>query len=412
MVDVNTETTKSGLELSKRIPELDGIRGLAISLVIAFHFFGGADPHFGFWLRHILGALAIGWSGVDLFFVLSGFLIGGILLDARTKPHYFRAFYMRRVFRILPVYYLWTLLYGVLLLAVLWRAPGRIPLSSHDLYQVPLHLLFLQNVWITRPFLASVWFVVTWSLAVEEQFYLLAPVLIRFVSLRKVIWILVGTICTSPFLRFFIYRVAQNHFAAAFPMPCRADSLAWGVLLAIAWRDTRVREFIHGHAALLQRVLFVLFLGVAVLLWWLVHPINVVTVTIGYTWLALFYSAFLLTVVSQTGGWLAAVMRWQVLRWLGGISYCLYIIHLTLNYAAHGLILHGWPQVYSLRGLVVSILALLVSLAIAGFSSRYFEGPLIRRGHSYSYDELMSAAPSVPRGQGFSLPEVSPPWAD
>jgi peptidoglycan/LPS O-acetylase OafA/YrhL len=73
---------------------------------------------------------------------------------------------------------------------------------------------------------------------------------------------------------------------------------------------------------ILKRVLAVLFLGVCVLFWWLVHPINPVTVTIGYTWLALFYSAVLLTVVSDKSGWLAAVMRLRFLSWLGGISYC------------------------------------------------------------------------------------------
>jgi peptidoglycan/LPS O-acetylase OafA/YrhL len=91
---------------SGRIPELDGLRGFAILLVIICHYVANADhARLGFWPHHILNILAIGWSGVDLFFVLSGFLIGGILLEARTAPNYFRAFYMRRVHRILPIYY-------------------------------------------------------------------------------------------------------------------------------------------------------------------------------------------------------------------------------------------------------------------------------------------------------------------
>jgi len=394
---------------SWHIPELDGIRGLAILIVVVYHFFGGADPHFGFWLRHILGALSIGWSGVDLFFVLSGFLIGGILLDARTSPNYFRTFYMRRVFRILPVYYFWSFLYGFLVLGALWFAPGRFSVGFHDLYQVPVHLLFLQNMWITSAFIPSTWFVVTWSLAVEEQFYLIAPPLMRYLSSRKLIWILVSAICVAPFVRFVVYRMARNPFSAAFLMPCRADALSCGVLLAIAWRDARVREWVLGHAALLKRALVVLVLGVGGLLWWLVHPINTVTVTIGYTWLALFYSALLLAVVSQPGSRLASVMRCGFLRWLGGISYCLYVIHLTLNYVAHSLFLHGTPQVHNLRGLAVSVFALLVSVFVALLSLRYFERPLIRRGHSYSYGEPASAAPLVGTGEGFSVPEVSPP---
>ena len=80
-----------------RIPELDGLRGLAILLVILYHYVGGADHKpLGYWPHRALSAFTVGWSGVDLFFVLSGFLIGGILLEARGAPNYFRAFYMRR----------------------------------------------------------------------------------------------------------------------------------------------------------------------------------------------------------------------------------------------------------------------------------------------------------------------------
>src|SRR5579859_1738120 len=101
-----------------RIPELDGLRGVAISLVVLFHSFSYGPPPG----HHPIGIIrrtfvflerffAIGWTGVDLFFVLSGFLIGGILLDVRPSPNYFKTFYLRRFFRIIPVYYLWIVLY-------------------------------------------------------------------------------------------------------------------------------------------------------------------------------------------------------------------------------------------------------------------------------------------------------------
>src|SRR5262249_22413000 len=135
-----------------RVPELDGLRGLAILLVILCHYVGNAEhSSLGVWPSRALAAFNIGWSGVDLFFVLSGFLIGGILLEERESANYFRAFYMRRMFRILPLYYGWTLLFGALVIGAVWLSPGRFPVSYRDLWQVPAHLLFLQNFWIGMP---------------------------------------------------------------------------------------------------------------------------------------------------------------------------------------------------------------------------------------------------------------------
>jgi len=384
------------LNPSGRIPELDGLRGLAILLVILCHYIGNPNHvPLGRWPHWFLSAFTAGWSGVDLFFVLSGFLIGGILLDARNSPHYFRAFYMRRVFRILPIYYLWMLLFAVAVIAELVFSPGYLGVRSSDLLRVPIQLLFLQNIFIGMPLNTWIWFVVTWSLAVEEQFYLLAPPLIRFLSLRRFVVALAAAIVLAPVLRYMLFRYwAPGTYLCAYLMPCRADTLSCGMLLAVAWRDARFREFLSTHAALLQRVLFVLFLGVGGLLWWLVHPVNAVTVTIGYTWLALFYSALLLTVVAQPGGWVAAAARWRFLGWLGGISYCVYLLHVGFNFFAHGILLHAEPKLYTLSQLAVTVFALLATLAVASLSWRFFERPLIRRGHGYSYGE--TAAESAP----------------
>src|SRR5258708_22658177 len=188
-----------------RILELDGLRGLAILLVILCHYVGNPNhAPLGFWPNRFLSAFTVGWSGVDLFFVLSGFLIGGILLDARKSPHYFRAFYMRRVFRILPIYYLWTLLFAATVIGALVFFPGRLGVTSGDLLRVPVQLLFLQNIFIGMPHFTWTWFVVTWSLAIEEQFYLLAPPLIRYLSRAAMIRLLASVLFIAPVLRFFV----------------------------------------------------------------------------------------------------------------------------------------------------------------------------------------------------------------
>jgi peptidoglycan/LPS O-acetylase OafA/YrhL len=372
-----------------RIPELDGLRGLAILLVIVCHYVANAEhAPLGFWIHRALSGLTIGWSGVDLFFVLSGFLIGGILVDVRSAPHYFRAFYMRRVYRILPVYYSLIFVYAVLVCGALWLLPGRFGVTREDLTQVPLHLFFLQNLRVGLAPVPWIWFAVTWSLAVEEQFYLLAPPLIRWVSIRKLVVVLAGTMCFAPLVRFLFFRyLAPGTPLATILMPCRADTLAIGMLLAIAWREAKFRAWLGDHGLLLQRVLAALSLGVVGLLWWLVHPVSMVTATIGYTWLAIFYGCLLLVVLSQTQGWIAGIMRWKILRGLGTISYCVYLIHETIQYLTHRILLHAVPQIYNAKGVGVTLLALVLTLVVANLSWRWFEKPLIGRGHSYSYWE-------------------------
>jgi len=404
---------------ASRIPELDGLRGLAIILVIVDHYVGASGKgHLVPWLHGLFTLTAAGWSGVDLFFVLSGFLIGGILLDARDSPNYFRTFYLRRVFRILPIYYLWILIYTLLVVGFRWFMPGRYSVTHKDLLQVPIQLLFLRNIVMSMsdiPALALAWFPVTWSLAVEEQFYLLAPPLVRFVSVRRLVVALAATISLAPLLRLLLFHFGL-HLAAFYLMPCRADGLAAGMLIAIAWRQRWFKSYLQAHTLILQRTLVALLFGFSALLWWLVHPMNLVWITIGLTWMVLLWGAFLLFLLSQTDTWLARAMRWHWLRYLGAISYCAYLLHDAFNHLAHRILLHAEPQVYNLQGAGVTLLALVLTLSVASLSWRYFEQPLIRRGHRYSYGENIALDSPTPDhssglpGHGrFSLPGVSHP---
>jgi peptidoglycan/LPS O-acetylase OafA/YrhL len=377
--------------LSGRIPELDGLRGLAILMVVLGHYVGSADRGtFGFWVHCFLGGFNAGWSGVDLFFVLSGFLIGGILLGARDAPHYFRTFYMRRVCRILPIYYLWILVYALLVVNAPWLPPGPYQVAPRDLLQVPIQLFFLRNIFIgNMPLFALSWFLVTWSLSVEEQFYLVAPPVIRSLSIRHLVIALAGTVTCAPLLRLALihYRFSRGLSMAYILTPCRADALAWGILLAIAWRSQDFRAYLETHRAQLRFILLFLFIGVFVLIPWFARPFGLVTLTIGLSWLAVFYSCLLLVTLSQTQSWIAGVTRWQSLRELGKISYCVYLLHFAFNRLAHRILLHDDPEIYNLNGVMVSLLALWLTLAVASLSWRYFEKPLLRLGHRYNYGQ-------------------------
>jgi peptidoglycan/LPS O-acetylase OafA/YrhL len=377
-----------------RIPELDGLRGLAILLVILCHYFGNAThAPLGFLADHILTIVSLGWSGVDLFFVLSGFLIGGILLDARESPKYFKTFYLRRFFRIFPLYYSWITLYVIILSILTFVVhrpvsipPEGLPITFHDFASVPHYVFFVQNIFYSPTRFEWIWFVVTWSLAVEEQFYLVAPPLVRFISRKALIAVLISCVVGAPILRYVAFTYCPNgdHFSQS-AMPSRADALSLGILAAIAWRREPVQRFLSSNQALLQRIVIYLGLAIFALLWWLVRPPNIVTVTIGYSLLGWFYLSLLLLVLSQTSSVVARFMRMRWLRALGTISYCVYIIHLTVNQWAHRLILREEPRIYTFSGVLITLFALAFTLALASLSWKVFEKPLIRKGHRFSY---------------------------
>jgi peptidoglycan/LPS O-acetylase OafA/YrhL len=372
---------------TERVPQLDGLRGLAILLVVLCHYVANADhARLGYWPRHFLSGLTVGWSGVDLFFVLSGFLIGGILLDNRDSPRYFRTFYWRRVFRILPVYYLWILLYVVIVAIGVYGMPGSLPVGKRDLAAAPVYILFLQNlIYWPSPFQWK-WFVVTWSLAVEEQFYLLAPIAVRWVPIRRLTSLLVAVVCAAPLLRLVIYTcLPKLSYLAGFAMPCRADALALGILAAIGWRQEAFRKTLETRRPVVSGITILAFLVVAVLAPTFVRPAGIVTYTVGYSALAVFYTCVLLLALSQTDSFVVRLLRLRWLRYLGGISYCVYIVHLTINQWAHALLLHSQPEIYDFRGVGVTILSVFVTWAVAATSWRYLEGPSIRRGHQYVY---------------------------
>jgi peptidoglycan/LPS O-acetylase OafA/YrhL len=165
--------------LRPRMPELDTLRGIAVLMVLFFHAFGftyGLDGLSG--ASRIFVAMTLpGWTGVNLFFVLSGFLITGILLDTKTRPDYYKRFYVRRALRILPLYYGVLLLLLILSRTILIDRPASWPFLL-------LSSAYLANV--TGLFGVPMQFGVLWSLAVEEHFYLLWPTAVKFLSRRMV----------------------------------------------------------------------------------------------------------------------------------------------------------------------------------------------------------------------------------
>ncbi len=383
-------TTSGGKLATERIPELDGLRGLAIGSVLFFHYFGmTSQARPGSALAYFFVPFRLSWSGVDLFFVLSGFLIGGILLDARTAQNYFKVFYKRRFFRIVPAYV------ASLGVTVLLGAIAAASLSSRFAFMsewmvsrqtwIP-HLLFIQNFWMAASNSLRA-LDLTWSLAVEEQFYLTLPLLVWLLPPRKLARWVVAIICLAPVIRFALLLGWPEKLLSRFVlMPCRADALMLGVLGAILTRDTLWRERITSNRTAMRILLAFLAVGFVVLT--LRSPSNLDRgmQMVGYTWLACFYLCILLYGLTNKSGWLSQFFRARWLGWLGGMAYGVYLFHVIVLQLTFGFFRNHEPRIGSISDAFLAVLALALTLVFCRISWIYFEKPLVKLGHREDYE--------------------------
>ena len=304
-------------------PELDGIRGIAILCVLATH---AAVEHPGLGLggysRFVRYAFSPGWAGVDLFFVLSGFLITGILLSTKTSSNYFRSFYARRCLRIWPIYYV-TLL-GFLAvatafpsLAVIISRPGTF-LSSYFLYlqNVPVFLWQGKIGMLMGPF---------WSLAVEEQFYLVWPVLVLLLSERALGWVCAASFVAAIASRAYMVHIHPDDIRTVMLTTSRLDGLVIGAVCALFMHVKRrpvplvwiaggfcVGAGIIGYIAIFHRREL---LGTSFYMY-----------TIGITGFALLAGS-LVAVSQYRFSLLQAPLTMPLLRGFGKYSYGIYVYH-------------------------------------------------------------------------------------
>lgn len=346
-------------------PALDGLRAIAVLLVLYDHapqlLFG--DEGDGFW-RCSRGA----WLGVDLFFVLSGFLITSILLQARGRDGALGRFWLRRALRILPLAYA----YLATLALVTWLVPGFLHLRDPEAFAVAA--VYLINFHVAAHGWPAAAFGLLWSLAVEEHFYLVWPFVVLRTPRRGVVVVVLAVIALAPLLRAFeLPRLGA--IGVYVTTHCRCDTLAWGALLALGW---------HGAARERLRRLAVWLLppSLACIAWVLVAPLSPVVEPAppqwfhvgGYTAVAASFTVWCAFAVEPP----ARLQRWlgsAVLARIGRISYGLYVWHvLTAELTVRGLArLHveaGEPL------LVAAWLALL--FATATLSYRWLEAPLLR----------------------------------
>jgi peptidoglycan/LPS O-acetylase OafA/YrhL len=324
------------------IPALDGLRGVAILLVLLLHYFYGPvvthAPYGTLWIdRQILRVASLGWVGVDLFFVLSGFLITRILLGAREGGSYFRSFYARRFLRIFPIYYGFLFFLIVILpnLPGFRGDPGLAKLRYHEL----VYWTYLLNVAVSLHPLVDRGGIFAnghlWSLAVEEQFYLIWPLVVFLLGRRGLGIFCVLCVIAAPAIRYGLLHGAvpplHSVFAAYTLMPARMDALALGGLIAVVEREpdllrrlSRWALPVGGAAALFLAILYLSRGGLSAF----DEPVEV----FGYSAIALTCAALLTMMVGGPPGALQAVFGHRGLKFFGKYSYGLYVLHIQILY--------------------------------------------------------------------------------
>jgi peptidoglycan/LPS O-acetylase OafA/YrhL len=351
-----------GADSGRRILELDGLRAFAILPVIVHHF---APPGSGFW-----ASLAeMGWVGVDLFFVLSGFLIIGILVRTKADTHYYRNFIVRRTLRIFPLYYVCLILFTMF---------AKQDAASWDFWHGPSWFFaYLGNfpMAVKDAFPPVFAFAPLWSLQVEEQFYLLFPMIVAAMSTRNLRRLLVGFVVGAPALR--ICCIAWGHPLAAYVlMPCRMDALAIGGLVALAGtRSLRFDRWCVFGAAILA-VMFAFAANARET----GTELNPLIASIGYTIIALTFAAVLMHILSAPSGRVSTALRWPPLIYIGQISYGLYLLHIPAFWVARQVFIKLFSIQIPGRSWAAVPVALAASLVGAGLSSKLFERPIIRLG--------------------------------
>jgi peptidoglycan/LPS O-acetylase OafA/YrhL len=345
------------------IPQFDGLRGLAILLVLVGHSgFLEALPH--------AGMLEYTRFGVDLFFVLSGFLITGILVDSRDSPHYFRNFYARRALRIWPLYYL--VLFVAFVVAPLF-APSMRPTASSIW---PAFVFYVQNIVFahrdTYPFALGA----TWSLAVEEQFYLTWPILVFLVKKRTLAIVSVLLAVLSLSLRLsFHFHGAPLGFVHFFTLS-RLESITFGSLAALWLRSpscTLVRWRIRAYQFMVFGVVGTILARI------LMHRNSSV---VGYTFLAFAFTGLLGVSLGSDprSSLLGRALSAGWLRYIGRISYGIYLLHypLFILWARF----FGTLDFYQAHKMAGSLIAFAGQIALATIAAtiswRFFEEPILR----------------------------------
>jgi peptidoglycan/LPS O-acetylase OafA/YrhL len=348
----------------QHVPSLDGIRGTAIIFVLLFHCY----PY--------LSVFKFGWTGVDLFFVLSGFLISGILIDTVNDEHYYKNFILKRVLRIFPLYYLSLVIFLFLIPAFSPFISSILQLDYASLHQLwywlygSNWLLSLKDGWMHGAGINHFW-----SLSIEEQFYLFWPLLIALFRKKSFLTLCLSTIVLSMMVRIVLFFCNVSHPALYMLTITRADALALGGCIAVMIRN-------EAGIRVLSRIAPYMFFGmlliiaVGVYLFGSINPYTNFFSSIGYTFVDMMYASLIVLGLSDFL-FFRKLLSTSVLRFFGKYSYSMYIFHhpvVIICFGLSGQLLPGgiWTR------LLVSTLSILITILISLLTWNAFEAKFLR----------------------------------
>lgn len=356
------------------IKELDGLRAFAILLVLVWHYLLGQSSQDTL-PDHVWLSLSWSWSGVDMFFVLSGFLIGRILLFYKDSPNYFKTFYARRFFRIFPPYYI---LLGVFILfhAVGWAS--QFPVLTNGNIPNYAYIFYIQNFFMSNGYGAN-WLSVTWSLAVEEQFYLIFPLLIYYLPKEKLPKIFLTCILLAP-----IIRAILGSYEAYVLLPARMDALLVGALIAYYYQNGSINTWIAPHRRTLSLITVLVF-GIMLALAFEGSGKNTGGI-INHSLYALLYGLIVINILVQQGGIFMRVLANPVLRYIGKISYSIYLFHQVIFLMLTKTLLNkDVPWLETSNDVWVTVLAFACTIAFSSLLYFTVEKPTQKIGKRFAY---------------------------
>lgn len=378
--------------MNKRITTVDGLRGFAVLFVVLFHLINNQieayskyctynNKPFNYTLvtKVLTKATYFGWCGVDLFFVMSGFLIGSILLANKNSANFFKAFYVRRFLRIIPIYYLLLIIFFALKHTSIYNSEAYI--FNKDI-SLSYYFFFFQNFVMTSlNHFGPEAITPTWSLAVEEQFYLIIPWIIYYLKPKHLKFFIAFCLLCGPVSRYIITHYYNDNFYGKYTLLfSRIDSPIIGFTIAILNRNESFVTLIKNNLRKFQLIL-VAIISIATFAY-VFGEIGV----INHTIIAIIFGCILLLALYTDKGILYKILTAKWLVFIGGISYFLYLYHQLVNGLLHLTILnHQTPMIDGYLSIIITIAGFIITLLLAVVSYKYFENPLIKFSHKFKY---------------------------